>query len=378
MTTMSSSIDNWIKQFLPEYEKLGVKVTIVCNMTQDYAKKLEDEYNNVVAYPIDFPRGANITKSIKSILKLKKLFKENNFDMVQYSTPNASVYGSIAAKRAGIPIRLYCQWGMVYVTSRGLKRTFYKFLEKTTCRLSTIVQPDSIGNLEFCRKEKLYDDKKSEVIWNGSAKGVDLSKYDAERKTEYSAEIKNRYNIPEDAVILGFVGRLGAEKGCNELFLAFRELEKQYKNLLLMFVGPIEKRETITPELLKYFDENDKIIKTGRVSDVEKHIAAMDVFILPSHREGFGMSVVEAEAMEVPVIVTEYPGPVCGMIPNKTGLTIPIGDPEKIIEVVTTLLEDKEKRRLFGKAGREYAVNSFNKTEFTKKYMENRKKLLGI
>ena len=101
--------------------------------------------------------------------------------MVQYSTPNASVYGSIAAKRAGIPIRLYCQWGMVYVTSRGLKRTFYKFLEKTTCRLSTIVQPDSIGNLEFCRKEKLYDDKKSEVIWNGSAKGVDLSKYDAER-----------------------------------------------------------------------------------------------------------------------------------------------------------------------------------------------------
>ena len=145
-----------------------------------------------------------------------------------------------------------------------------------------------------------------------------------------------------------------------------------------MFVGPIEKRETITPELLKYFDENDKIIKTGRVSDVEKHIAAMDVFILPSHREGFGMSVVEAEAMEVPVIVTEYPGPVCGMIPNKTGLTIPIGDPEKIIEAITTLLEDKEKRRLFGKAGREYAVNSFNKTEFTKKYMANRKKLLGI
>lgn len=378
LTTMSSSIDNWIKPFLNEYKKINVKVTIICNMSEEYANDLEENYENVDAFAIDFPRGNSLLGSVKSILKLIKLFKKNGYDMVQYSTPNASVYGSIASWICKVPVRLYCQWGMIYVTQTGIKRFVYKLLEKNTCKLSTNIQPDSFGNLNYCREHGLYDVNKSEIIWNGSAKGIDCTMYDISKKMRYSTEIRDKYNIPADAIVIGFVGRLGKEKGCNELFEAFKIIEKQYNDVYLLFVGPIEKENTIAPNLLAYFKNNAKIIKTNRVSNVEKYISAMDIFVLPSYREGFGMSVVEAEVMEVPVIVTEYPGPIGGMIPNETGLTIPIKNINKLVETISYLINNPKIRLEMGSKARVYAVKAFDRKIFIKKYMENRKKLLGI
>lgn len=378
ITTMSSSIDNWIKPFICEYEKLNVKITIVCNMTKEYAIELEENYKYVDAVVINFPRGNSIIGSLKSILSLVKLFKKNKYDMVQYSTPNASVYASIASWICKIPVRLYCQWGMIYVSQTGIKRFFYKLLEKNTCRLSTNIQPDSFGNLTYCRKKNIYSENKSEVIWNGSAKGIDSTIYDISKKNIYSIGIRNRYSISSEAIIIGFVGRLGKEKGCNELFEAFRTIEKRYNNLYLLFVGPLEKEDTIEPDLLTYFKNNKNIIKTDRVLDVEKYISAMDIFVLPSYREGFGMSVVEAEAMEVPVIVTEYPGPIGGMIPNKTGLTVPIKNVDRLVEAMSFLINNPDIRLKMGSEARSYVIKSFDRKKFIKKYMENRKRILGI
>lgn len=378
VTTMWSSINNWIKPFLNEYAKRGVDVTIVCNMDAEYEKNLKEEFPFVHTYPIPFPRGISVMGSVKSIRSLIKLFKKEKFDLVQYSTPNASMYASLASRIAKIPVRLYCQWGMVYVTMSGIKRTLFKTIERMVCRLSTQIQPDSTGNLEFCRKEGFYDKNKSLVIWNGSAKGLDLTAFDVSKKQEYAKEIKEKYNIDENAPVMGFVGRLGREKGCNELFTAFRELKKEYPDLKLLFVGPIEKEETIDPELLTYFRECDDIIKTGRVTNVEKYTSAMDVFVLPTYREGFGMSVIEASAMEVPVVVTTYPGPSSAMEEGVTGVTVPIKDCEALTSAVAGLLNDKEKSSAMGLAGRLFVEQSFEQKEFIKKYMENRMALLGV
>ena len=151
ITTMWSSINNWIKPFLNEYHQLGVDVTVVCNMDQEYEASLKEEFPFVHTRAIAFPRGMSVVGSIKSIFALRKFFKQNSFDMVQYSTPNASFYASLAAKARRIPVRLYCQWGMVYVTQHGIKRKIFKWMERTICKCSTNIQPDSIGNLEFCR-----------------------------------------------------------------------------------------------------------------------------------------------------------------------------------------------------------------------------------
>ena len=378
ITTMWSSINNWIKPFLNEYNARGIDVTIVCNMDGDYARELKSQYPFIHTYPVAFPRGIDLGGSIKSILVLYKFFQKNRFDLVQYSTPNASMYAAVASKLAGIPVRLYCQWGMVYVTMTGIKRKVFRFIEKMVCRFSTMVQPDSDGNLKFCREQGFYDDSKSCVIWNGSAKGLDLSAFDVTQKQAYAKEIREKYGIPEDAPIVGFVGRLGKEKGCNELFRAFQEIKKTVPNAKLLFVGPIEKEESIDPELLEYFWKCDDIIKTDRVTHVEKYTSAMDVFVLPSYREGFGMSVVEASAMEVPVVVTEYPGPSSAMLDGVTGYAVPVQDDKKLCQRILTLLQDEPLRKKMGAAGRKFAEEAFDQKTFISKYMENRTELLKM
>ena len=378
ITTLWSSINNWIKPFLNEYSKHQIDVTIVCNMSEEYENKLKEEFPFVHTKRIPFPRGVNLLGSIKSIIDLKRFFKKERFDLVQYSTPNASFYASWAANACRVPVRLYCQWGMVYITQKGIKRKIFKWMEKTICKKSTMIQPDSFGNLEFCRNEGFYNENNSCVIWNGSAKGIDLKDYDINKKQYYAQEIKEQYGIKNEDIVIGFVGRLGREKGCNELFKVFKNIKQDYQNAKLLFVGPIEKENTIEAELLEYFKTCNDIIKTGRVTNVQKYFSAMDVFVLPSYREGFGMSVVEASAMGVPVVVTKYPGPSGGMIDGITGIAVDIKDVNDLEDAVRELLLNKEKAAKFGQSGRTYVVNNFDHAVFKQKYIENRIALLNM
>lgn len=378
ITTMWSSINNWIKPFLDEYNARGIDVTIVCNMDKEYKHELENQYPFIHAYPVAFPRGIHVIGTLKSIVILYKFFRKEHFDMIQYSTPNASMYAAVASKLTGIPVRLYCQWGMVYVTMTGMRRKVFYLIEKMVCHLSTIVQPDSEGNLKFCREQGLYDEVKSCVIWNGSAKGLDLTTFDASQKQLYAKEIKKKYEIDDDVPVIGFVGRLGKEKGCNELIRAFKKIKEFFPDVKLLFVGPIEKEKSIDPDILDYFWKCNDIIKTDRVNHVEKYMSAMDVFVLPSYREGFGMSVVEASAMEVPVVVTEYPGPSSAMRDGVTGYTVPVKDYEKLFQCILRLLQDESLRIKLGKAGRKFVEEAFDQKIFIQKYMNNRMQLLNM
>lgn len=378
VTTVESSIENWITPFLDEYHKQGIDVTVVCNMTEAQESSLKSRYCYLHTESIDFPRGINFSGSLKSVVSLVKLFKKSHFDLVQYSTPNASMYASIASFLARVPVRLYCQWGMVFMSMSGVRRSVFMTIEKLVCRLSTQVQPDSEGNLDYCRNHGFYDQAKSNVIWNGSAKGLKLDKFDISKKDEFSREIKARYNIPETSPVVGFVGRLGRDKGCNELFSAFRNILTENPKAVLLFVGPLEKRATIDHELLEFFDSCESIIKTDRVADVCKHMAAMDVFVLPSYREGFGMSVVEASAMAVPVITTEYPGPSSAVLPSKTGLVVPVGDAGALESAILKLLDSPALAKKLGENGRSFVVDSFDFEIFKNKLIADRLRLLGL
>ena len=377
-TTLWSSINNWIIHFLNDYHKRGVDVTIVCNMDEKFELDLKRHYPFVRTQRMNFPRGINLFGSLKSIWALHRFFQKEKFDLVQYSTPNASMYGAVAAKIAGVPVRLYCQWGMVYVTMTGLKRKVFENIERMVCRFSTHVQPDSKGNLDFCRANGLYDEKKSCVIWNGSAKGLNLEAYDITKKEEYAREIKQQYGIPEDVPVVGFVGRLGREKGCHELFRAFQRVKEQFPTAKLLFVGPIEKQETMEPDMLRYFQNCDDIIKTDRVSHVEKYTSAMDVYVLPSYREGFGMGVVEASAMGVPVVVTKYPGPSSAMEEGISGYSVPVKDVDLLTEYILQFLRDPDTAKKMGLQGRKWVEERFDQKIFIEKYMQNRMELLGI
>lgn len=347
-------------------------ISILC----DYAPNLDQEMPEGVRYiPVSMRRGIDWSGP-GVMLKMLKVFKHEKFDMVQYCTPNASMYASTAARIAKIPVRLYCQWGMVYVSMKGLKRRIFKQIEKTTCHNSTWVEPDSFGNLEFSHQEGLYPDKKGSVVWNGSTGGIDLVRYDVTQKAAWREEIRNKHGIPQDALAFGFVGRITGDKGINELYMAFQKLLQTHPDAYLMMIGGAENEKTIRQELSQWANSEPHVVFCGSTNEIEKYFAALDVHVLPSYREGFGSVIIEAEAMEVPVIVTAIPGPLEAMCPGKTGLTVQKQDVDSLLDAMVTLHDDAQLRKSLGKTGRQYVAERFEINEFYARTLADRKWLL--
>lgn len=352
------------------HENTDWDISFIC----DYDEKFEKSLPEYIHYiPVPMKRGISIA-GVKAMLEMKKIFKREKFDLIQYSTPNASLYASMAGRLAHVPVRLYCQWGMAFVGFQGLKRKIFQMEEKYVCHLSTHIEPDSNSNLRFAHEIGLYPKSKGSVIWNGSACGVNLTKFDISNKEEYRKDIREQLEIPEDAFVYGFVGRITRDKGVNELLEAYKAIN--YDSYLIM-VGPSEVDETINQELYTWASKNEKIKFTGYTTVVEQYLSAMDCYILPSYREGFGMGVVEAEAMGVPVIVTDIPGPTDAMIDNETGIVVQKADVESLYNAMISVREDKVRYFAMAEKAHDFVVNNFEQKQLFNYILEDRKKLLG-
>lgn len=347
-------------------------ISFLCTPEETLSKMLPD-YIHLI--PVQMERGISIS-GFKAMLQMREIFKKEKFDIVQYSTPNASCYASIAAWLARIPVRLYCQWGIAYVGFSGFKRIIFKLEEKMVCKLSTWIEPDSKSNLDFSHKEGLYPKWKGSVVWNGSASGVDLAKFDVTKKEEYNRNIRSQYGIPKDAFVFGFVGRITGDKGINELLSATKNIMKAYDNVWLLLVGHSEKSDSVDNDLYKWAENDERIVFSGYTLVAEQFIAAMNCYVLPSYREGFGMSVVEAETMGVPVIITNIPGPIDGMQKDKTGLVVPKKDVSALQEAMERMVSSPELCEKFSENGKAYASNNFEQKKLFRKIYEDRKALL--
>lgn len=354
-------------------EQGGYEVTIICDTDEEFSASLPMEFKYI---SVPMKRGISLS-GLKAILTMYIIFKKNKFDIVQYSTPNASFYASIASKMAQIPVRLYCQWGIVYVSFSGFKRKIFKLLEKIICFLSTRIEPDSFGNLKFCYEEGLYTKDKSAVIWNGSASGVNLKKFDVNNKNEWRSEIRENYSISDNTFLFGFVGRITRDKGINELFEACRNFFNEYPNSALMLIGDNENNGSISNELYSWSKSEKRVIYCGRTTEVEKYLSALDAFILPSYREGFGSVVIEAEAMGVPVIVTDIPGPTDAMLPNKTGLIVEKGNHKSLFNAMKIMISNSTMMKEMSVNAIDYAKNNFDRDILFKEILKDREQLLS-
>lgn len=374
VTTISGTLRSFVvgtAEYL--HQQAGYDITFICDNDAEFAASLPSYFHYI---PVSMKRGISVG-GIGAMLKMTSIFRREKFDMVQYSTPNASFYAALAAKLAGVPVRLYCQWGMAYVGFHGIKRTIFKAIEKSVCGLSTWIEPDSFGNLKFSHSERLYPESKGSVIWNGSASGVSLEKFDISQKSFWRAEIRKKYNIPADSIVFGFVGRITRDKGINELLAAFRKILAEIPNAYLLIIGNPELTSTVDMSLYRWAQENLNAIFCGSTNVVEQYLSAMDAYILPSYREGFGMVVVEAEAMGVPVIVTDIPGPTDAMIPNKTGLLVKKADVDSLVAAMKDLAQSLEKRQRFSIAAQKFAAENFEQQQLFRAILQDRKRLLG-
>ncbi len=237
VTTTSITIRSFLIEQLEFLTNNGFDVTVICDEDEELRRELP---KGIQYLSIRMKRGLAPFGALKSIYLLYQTFKEEKYDIVQYSTPNAALYTSLASYLTKTPVRLYCQWGIRYVGFKGLRRKLFKMIEMIVCSLSTSIQPDSLGNLSFSHQENLYTAENSKVIGNGSANGVNLLKFAVSKREYWSREIRQKYNLLESDIIFGFTGRVTKDKGINELLEAFQVLSKKINNVKLLIVGPSE------------------------------------------------------------------------------------------------------------------------------------------
>ncbi|HIX81307.1 MAG TPA: glycosyltransferase [Candidatus Erysipelatoclostridium merdavium] len=305
--------------FIPQLKYLSNNdfiVDVICSKSDTLQEKLGDRINYI---PIEIPRGISIVGMLKAIKTLIKIFRNNKYDMIQYSTPNASFCAVLAGKISKINIRNYHLMGFRYLGAQGVNRKILKLFEIITCKLSTSIECVSYSNKNLGVSEKIFNDEKAIVVWNGSTGGVDLKRFDFNKRGQWRKEIRNELGYSDSEFVFGYVGRITRDKGINELLDAFMSMDNSSK---LLLVGNIEDNNNIDINLLKNAKKCSRIKFHEKVDDIERFYAAIDVLVLPSYREGFGNVIIEAAAVGTPAIISDIPGPIDAVIKDKTAFLV--------------------------------------------------------
>ncbi len=369
ITTQSSSINFWIRAYFEHYKNNGYDITILTTYPEGFEETLPDY---VKCKYVKMGRGVQVAGALKAVFEMWKFFRKEKFDIVQYSTPNASMYASIASFFAGIRCRLYCQWGIRYYEFTGAKRKFFKFIEKMTCSFSTHVSPASKANGEDSIKNGLTTREKVHTVWNGTADGIDFNVFDIKYRDEFQKKIRAEYGIPENAFVFGFLGRILWDKGVPELIEAFLELHEKYDNIYLMITGYFEREHMFDQDILRRSKECDHIFWTGRTEVPREYFATYDVFVFPVHREGGGGGVIRAAAMGTPSIVSDI-GPLLNVTQNgETALTFKVRDKDDLKAQMEKIYLDNELREKLAKLQYQNAIENFERSKFVEHYFEYR------
>jgi len=362
---MITTISLTLKSFVVEtakylHEKCDYDVTLICSEDEKFAASLPDCIHYI---PVHMARGIDAS-AIQSIRKFKEIFKREQFDLIQYATPNAACYASIAAKSVGAPIRLYCQWGIRYVGMSGVSRIIFKAIEKMVCRNSTHIRAVSPMNLAFAVKEGLYPLEKAKVIGHGGTIGVDMQHFALSKKQEWRAKVRQAYGLKEDDFVFGFAGRVSPDKGCAELIAAFQQVARKHQVAKLLIVGPFEDNCGIASELVQWAKASDHVKLTGLVENAEmrEYYAAMDVLVHPTYREGFGMVIQEAGALAVPVITTKIPGASEVMEDGVSCKLVTPKDASELVLAMKKLISDSEYSKQIGQAAYDRTKQYYDRT----------------
>jgi glycosyltransferase involved in cell wall biosynthesis len=340
---------------------LGNEVTLISSSPKELkqlGKELECE-----VYSVPVTRCMSPVKDLISICKLAYYMRQQNFDIVHAHTPKGGLIGMISSWLARVPIRIYTIHGLVIETATGLQRRFLKFAETLSCKLAKYILAVSQSLRDVVIKEKICIANKINVLGSGSACGIDINKFTRnENFSRFRENIRLKYNVPEEAIVIGYVGRIVPDKGIEILVKSFEGLQEKHDNCFLLLVGDIDSvRDTLDDEILNRIESNSKIIFDNKfVHDVIPFYAAMDILTLPSKREGFGLTLIEAGALELPVIASNITGCKDAVVDGQTGLLVDDGNAEQLKNSMLELVYNPGLRRKLGENGRKRVMRLFD------------------
>lgn len=362
VVNISFVIPYFLGKQLIYFSDKGNKEFIVCSPSDELPAMAENYRFDYKA--VEILRKISIWKDLKAVKETWSYIKSNQIDIVIGHTPKGGLIAMLAAYFSRVPKRIYFRHGLVYETSRGLKRWMLITIDRLAAGMATQIVCVSPSVYKRSIEDGLNKAAKQTILSRGTCNGIDVKRFcKASLDDGKLIDLRAKYNISQDSFVVGFTGRLVRDKGIVELVRAFNALQKRYENMVLLLVGMLEVRDALPDDVVEEIRSNPKIINTGYVSNVsiEYYYALMDCFVLPSYREGFPTSVLEASSMELPVVTTKVTGCVDSIIEGKTGLFVEHGINELASAIEKLYVHDDVRKRM-GENGRKFVVDNFEQS----------------
>lgn len=288
----------------------------------------------VIGIPME--RHISLRKDFVSLLRLIRVFMKEKPDMVHSVTPKAGLLAMLAAWITRVPVRMHTFTGLVFPTAEGKMKKILILADRLICYCATHINPEGEG-VKRDLKDYRITDKPMFVVANGNINGIDMQYFSRTAQIEAAATSYRE----EGCFTFCFAGRMVKDKGLNELVRVFRKLYEERGRVRLLLVGPFEKElDPLLPETEQAILYHPGIRFMGWQNDVRPFLAASDVFVFPSYREGFPNVVIQAGAMGLPSIVTDINGCNEIIIPYRNGILIPSKDEKVLYEAMRYVMEN--------------------------------------
>lgn len=334
------------------------EVTVVCNAVDKHL--LNGLKANLILLPI--VRRPSPWQDLLVLFKLIELFRRERFDIVHSHMPKTGLLGMLAAWISGIPIRINTFHGEVWATRKGWRRLMLKRLDKFVGWLATDILLVSFSQQNFLERERVLPAGKSIIIGAGSICGVDPLRFYPNLETR--ATVRESLGVSQEATVLLFVGRLNRDKGVLDLAAAFDAIAKDYPGVVLVLVGT---EEDVCFSRIREIcrAESGRLHYVNFTLTPERYMAASDIFCLPSYREGFGLTLIEAAACGVPAVASRIYGISDALDDGRTGLLFTPGDVGDLTRTLKKLIVEVEFRQQLGEAARIRALDLFASEDIT-------------
>ena len=377
MTTVPMSL-SFLEGQIEHAQNQGFNVHVISS--PDKALAEFGAIMNVQTHELPMERRITPFRDFCSLVRLTKILRELRPHIVHGHTPKGGLLSMLGSWWCGVPVRIYHIHGLPLVTAKGLKRLLLKWAEKISCQYASDVYCVSDSVRAVAVAEGLCPSDKVKVLLNGSINGIDAAirfnpdRYDANTRID----VRQKYGIPTDALVIGFVARIVRDKGVIELAQAWQSLRQEFPNAHLLLVGGFEPQDPIPADIEEQLRADDRVHMTGWLGPLEipHHCLAMDVLALPSYREGFNTVLLEAAAMRLPVVASRVPGCIEGVVEEVTGALVPSHDAGALADALKVYLCDADLRQQHGNSGRQRVSQDFRPEDMSEAIFQEYVRLL--
>lgn len=313
------------------------------------------------AIPISITRNLNFINDLKVLFQLIKAIKYYKIDIVVSHTPKAGFIGMLSAFLCNIDRRIYFRHGFLYQTAQGFSKKILIFIEKLAGHLANKVVCVSHSVLNESITRNLSKANNTMIINRGSCNGIDVfNKYNPDKINQNSVELlRTKLNIKNNDFVVGYVGRIVRDKGIEELIEAWNLFKINKENVKLLIIGPLETRNTISKNSFNFIQNDISIIHIDFTNNTELYYSLMNIFILPSKREGLPTVVLEASSMKLPVITTRVTGCIDSIIDNYTGSFVDLSS-KSISDMINYYYNNPQLANQIGNNGRKFTIENFD------------------